>query len=111
MALVFLVMPPVGSLFLLASLTTLGPWLRDHAGLGLLIYFLVAAILLGLSLLPTYACSILAGWAFGFAVGAPIAVAAVTVGGVLAYWIGLAIARDRVVSVIRESPKWSAVHD
>ncbi len=111
MALVFLVMPPLGSLVLLGSLGALGPWLRDHGTLGWLIYTVVAVLLIGLSLLPTYACSILAGWAFGFAIGAPLAIAAVTLGGLLAYAIGIGIARDRVVGVINESPKWRAVHE
>jgi len=110
MAIIFTVLPPTGSIFLLASLTTLGPILRDYGTTGYAIYFLYAALLVGLSLLPTYACAILAGWAFGFATGTVLAVLAVCVGSLLAYWIGILIARHQVVNVINDFPKWRAIH-
>jgi uncharacterized membrane protein YdjX (TVP38/TMEM64 family) len=102
--------PPLGGFVLLAGLTRLGPWLRGHEGSGLLIYFLVAGLLLGISFVPTYSCAILAGWAFGFAAGWPLAMVTITVSSLLAYAIGRGIARDRVLEVIREKPQWSAVH-
>lgn len=102
--------PPLGSFILFALLTTLGPWLRGHAGLGLLIYFGFTSALVGVSFLPTYSAAILAGWAFGFGVGWPVAMAAITVASVIAYGIGRWIARDRVLAVIAEKPRWHAVH-
>lgn len=102
--------PPVGGLLLLTTLTTLGPWLRQHAALGLLIYFLGAALLVGFSFLPTFSCAILAGWAFGFTVGWSITMVTLTVGSLIAYAIGRWIARDRVLEVIAEKPGWNAVH-
>jgi uncharacterized membrane protein YdjX (TVP38/TMEM64 family) len=101
--------PPLGSFILFAVLTTLGPWLRSHADLGVLIYFVFTATLVGVSFLPTYSAAILAGWAFGFGVGLPVAMAAITVASVIAYAIGRWIARDRVLDVISEKPRWHAV--
>ncbi len=101
--------PPLGSFILFAVLTTLGPWLRGHADLGLLIYFVFVSVLVGVSFLPTYSAAILAGWAFGFGVGWPVAMAAITVASVIAYAIGRWIARDRVLAVIAEKPRWHAV--
>ncbi len=102
--------PPLGGLMLLATLTTFAPWLREHAALGLAIYFLLTVTLVGLSFLPTFACAIYAGWTFGFAVGSAVALAALTLASLVAYALGRWIARDRVLAVIDEKPRWSAVH-
>ena len=102
--------PPLGGFVLLAALTRLGPWLREHHGVGLLIYFLFTGALMGISFVPTYACAILAGWAFGFAVGWPLTVVTITTASLIAYAIGRWIARNRVLVVIREKPQWDAIH-
>lgn len=102
--------PPLGGFVLLATLTQLGPWLRAHGGQGMLIYFLFTGFLMGVSFVPTYSCAILAGWAFGFAVGWPLAMVTITVASLIAYAIGRGIARDRVLEVIAERPSWRALH-
>jgi uncharacterized membrane protein YdjX (TVP38/TMEM64 family) len=102
--------PPLGGFVLLATLTRLGPWLRAHGAQGVLIYFVITGALMGLSFVPTYSCAILAGWAFGFAVGWPVAMVTITVASIIAYAIGRWIARDRVLQVIQERPRWRAIH-
>ena len=102
--------PPLGGFLLLATLTTFAPWLREHAALGLVVYSLLTVLLVGFSFLPTFACAIFAGWAFGFAVGTTVAMFALTVASLVAYAIGRWIARDRVLEVVAEKPKWRAVH-
>lgn len=102
--------PPLGGFVLLAFLTALGPWLRAHGSSGMAIYFLVAGLLLGISFVPTYSCAILAGWAFGFSAGFPLAAVTITVSSLMAYAIGRWIARDRVLEVMRTKPKWDAIH-
>jgi uncharacterized membrane protein YdjX (TVP38/TMEM64 family) len=102
--------PPLGGFVLLATLTSFGPWLRVQEGLGLLTYFFVIGLLLGVSFVPTYSAAILAGWAFGFAVGWPLAMITITISSLLAYAIGRWIARDRVLEVIREKPQWNAIY-
>lgn len=102
--------PPLGGFLLLATLTSFGPWLRAQDGLGLLTYFVVIGLLLGVSFVPTYSAAILAGWAFGFGVGWPVAMATITVSSLLAYAIGRGIARDRVLEVIRDKPQWNAIY-
>ena len=77
--------PPLGGFVLLATLTKFGPWLRANEGLGLLTYFLVIGLLLGISFVPTYSAAILAGWAFGFSVGWLLAMVTITVSSLLAY--------------------------
>lgn len=39
--------PPLGALVLLSTLTSFGPWLRDHGAVGMLFFFLVIGLLLG----------------------------------------------------------------
>lgn len=102
--------PPLGGFVLLAALTSLGPWLREHGAMGMVIYFLFTGFLMGVSFVPTYSCAILAGWAFGFAIGWPLAMVTITAASVMAYAIGRGIARDRVVEVIRDKPQWATVH-
>jgi uncharacterized membrane protein YdjX (TVP38/TMEM64 family) len=102
--------PPLGGFVLLATLTRLGPWLRGHGTEGIVIYFLFTGALMGVSFVPTYSCAILAGWAFGFTVGWPLAMVTITVAAIIAYAIGRGIARDRVLQVIEERPRWRAIH-
>jgi len=102
--------PPLGGFVLLATLTRLGPWLRVHDSAGMLVYFLLCGFLIGVSFVPTYACAILAGWAFGFAVGWPLAMVTITVASLLAYVIGRWIARDRVHEVIQANARANAIY-
>lgn len=109
-ALVLSFCPPLGGFALLATLTSSGPWLRDLGFGGILIYFFGIGLLLGISLVPTYTSAILAGWAFGFAIGWPLALATLTVASVLARAVGGWVAQDRVMAIIREYPALAAVH-
>ncbi len=109
-ALVLSFWPPLGGFVLLASLTALGPWLRDHGPIGMATYVLVTGFLMGISFVPTYSCAILAGWAFGFFPGWPLAMLTITLASLIAYVIARWIAQDRVLAVIRERPKWAAIH-
>jgi len=102
--------PPLGGFVLLATLTRLGPWLRMHDSMGMMVYFLLCGSLIGISFVPTYACAILAGWAFGFAVGWPLAMVTITVASLLAYVIGRWIARDRVHEVIQANARANAIY-
>ena len=103
--------PPLGGFILLASLTWLGTWLRGQHDLGWLVYGVATAVLIGLSIVPTFSVGILAGWAFGFLAGWPLSIGAIVVGSLLAYALGRGIARERVLEVIQERPKWRAVHE
>lgn len=103
--------PPIGTAFLLWYMAPLGHWLRDHAAAGPPIYSLAFVVLGGLALMPTYAYSALGGWAFGFAVGFPAAMAGYVGGALVGYGIARALCGDRVVALLEEKPKWRAVYD
>lgn len=110
LAVIAATLPAIGGITLLFLLKDIGPWLKGHDTLGIVIYVVGFAVLSSLALLPTYAQSILGGWAFGMRLGLPAALAGFLGGALLGYLIGALTAGDRVVRLIREQPKWDAVH-
>jgi uncharacterized membrane protein YdjX (TVP38/TMEM64 family) len=104
------VLPPLGGFLLIATLTPFAPWLRENFAPGLVLYFLAATILVGLSFLPSFAAAMFAGWTFGFGLGFALSMAAFTAASLVAYALGRWIARDRVVALIAGNPAWQAVH-
>lgn len=102
-------LPPIGMLVLFANLNPLGEWLASHGNQGVALYIAGFMVFAGLALLPTYASAILGGWAFGFGIGFPAALAGFMGGAMIAYCIARLASGDRVVAVIDERPKWKAV--
>ena len=102
-------LPPLGSLVLLATMSQSGPWLQSQGLAGVAVFVAGFAVLGGLALLPTYAPSVLGGWAFGVATG----LVATLAGFVGAAAIGFAIARqlsgDRLLQVLDEYPRGRAL--
>lgn len=104
-------LPAVCGFVLLASTGVVGAWLRSHQDAGMAIYIAGFALLSGAAVLPTYAQSVVGGWAFGFVYGFPAAMAGMFLGASLGYGLGRAAAGDRAVRLIAEQPRWQAVHD
>jgi uncharacterized membrane protein YdjX (TVP38/TMEM64 family) len=109
LALVAATLPTVSAVFLLGALTVVAPVLRQ-APMAPLACVVAFTILGGLSLLPTYALSIVAGWSFGFAVGFPTSVAGILGSSLVAYAIAQRASGQRVLAMIDEKPNWRAVH-
>ena len=101
--------PPIGGFVLLGLVTRIAPLLRQSLGWGLTIYIGGFAASAALSLLPTYACSVLGGWTFGFAIGFPAAILAFMAATLIAWWVNSAVAGDRVIDILKEHPRWEAV--
>ncbi len=104
-------MPAISGLVLLGSLKWTGHWLQAHGDLGVVIYVTGFAVCAGLALLPTYAQSVMGGWAFGRLVGPTAAMTGAVIGASLAYLVARRASGDRVVGLIEEQPKWKAVCD
>jgi uncharacterized membrane protein YdjX (TVP38/TMEM64 family) len=102
-------LPPLGGFILIGSIGKVAPFLRAHPATGLVIYIAGFSLLAALALLPTYACSILGGWTFGFAVGFPASMTAFCGAALVAYLINSRAAGNRVLDIIHEHPKWEAV--
>lgn len=110
LAVVAATMPAIGGIVLLLTLEPVGQWLRGHQEWGILFYILGFALFAGLALLPTYSQAVLGGWAFGFVVGFPAAMAGFVGGGLLGYIVAQRMTGDRVLEIVRERPKWLAVY-
>lgn len=110
MAVVASTLPPLGGFVLVGTVTKVAPWLREHGALGPVLYAGAFVVLAGLAVIPTYATSVVGGWAFGFRVGFVAAMAGFVGAALLAYVVGRKGAGDRVIRMIEEKPKWRAVH-
>lgn len=122
---VFRRLGPAGPLALLAAsvpaitgfylvkkvLPLIAPWLRGHPIEGILIYVLGFTVVGGLAILPTWAHSVLGGWAFGFHRGYPAAVASIIGGSLVGYIVGRFASGRRVVELLEEHPRTRAVYD
>jgi uncharacterized membrane protein YdjX (TVP38/TMEM64 family) len=110
-ALAWGLLPLAGLAVLGWNLQRVTAFLTEDRPRGLAVFIAGFAVCAGLGLLPTWAQSLIGGWAFGFKAGGPAVLAAI----ILASWIGFEVARgasrDRVERVIEERPKWRAVRD
>ncbi len=111
MTLIAATLPPLGGFLLLGFAGTIAPWLRAQPVAGPLVYAALFALLAGFALLPTYAQSLLGGFAFGLAVGLPAALAGFLGGALIAYLVASRASGDRVTALINENPRWRAVYD
>jgi uncharacterized membrane protein YdjX (TVP38/TMEM64 family) len=103
-------LPPLGSLVLLGTMNQSAPWLQAQGLVGVVLFVAAFSVLGGLALLPTYAPSVLGGWAFGMVTG----LIATLAGFLGAAAIGFAIARHlsdgRLLQVLDEFPRGQALH-
>jgi hypothetical protein len=106
-----LVMPPLAGLALLWAMgaTNIGPWMKSHGAIAVVVYAIAFAVLAGLSLLPTYAQAALGGWAFGVAWGLPAALVGFVGGAMIGYGLARRLSGDRIEAMIDKKPKWKAV--
>jgi predicted DCC family thiol-disulfide oxidoreductase YuxK/uncharacterized membrane protein YdjX (TVP38/TMEM64 family) len=105
-----IVVPPISGLLLLGTLHRVGPWLREHQELGVLLYLAAFTVLGGLALLPTYAQSLLGGWAFGFGAGLAAVLSGFVGAALFNYALAGRLSGDRLEAMLAESPRWDAVY-
>lgn len=112
LAIVSASLPLTGAAILAGTLLWLAPWLHAHRTAGVIAAYAVCfAVTSGLAILPTQIQSGLGGWSFGFAYGAPAAVAGAWGGIVIGYLVARRASGDHVVVLIHEHPKWKAIYD
>lgn len=104
-------LPPLGGFLLLGFMGPIAEWLKSHQDVGPLLYVIGFMLLAGFALLPTYAQSILGGYAFGVAIGLPAALLGFGGAATIAYLIARRASGDRVVRLIEEHVKWRAVYE
>jgi uncharacterized membrane protein YdjX (TVP38/TMEM64 family) len=103
-------LPPIGALILLGTMNQSAPWLRSHGALGVVLFISAFSILGGLALLPTYAPSVLGGWAFGVGVGLLATLAGFLGAAALGFAISRHLSGERLLKVLDEYPRGRAVH-
>ena len=111
LAIVSLVLPPVGAALLIGYLATLGPWLQSHGPRGVALYVAGFAILGGFALLPTYAPAILGGWAFGDLVGLPAALAGFVCASAVNYAWAHRVSAGHGRHLLASKPRWLAIRN
>lgn len=109
LAILSLVLPPIGAALLLGSLSSIGPWLQGLGGRGIALYVVGSALLGGLALLPTYAPAILGGWAFGAGLGIPAALAGFVCASAINYAWAQRLSVTHAAALLAERPRWLAV--
>ena len=100
--------PAVGALVLAGTLEVWQPWLQAH---GALAFLVVAALLAGLSLIPTHAVALVAGFESGAAVGSSLALVAILVGAWLGFVVFRGLAGRRLIEAIATRPRARVVHE
>ena len=103
-------LPPIGALILLGTMNQSAPWLQSHGAAGVAIFITAFSILGGLALLPTYAPSVLGGWAFGVLVGLPATLAGFLGAAAMGFAISRHLSGERLLRVLDEYPRGRAVH-
>jgi uncharacterized membrane protein YdjX (TVP38/TMEM64 family) len=106
-----MVMPPVSGMVLLGTLHEVGPWLRTHGELGLVAYVVGFTVLGGLALLPTYAQSMLGGWAFGVPTGTVAALVGFVGAALVSYGLSRRVSGDRLARLLAQQTRWNAVYE
>lgn len=111
LAIVSLVLPPLGGFLILGFMDTIATWLTSHGVSGIILYAVTFALAAGLAFLPTYSQSILGGWAFGISTGFSAALGGFVGGAAIGYAIARPVASSRVNAIINEHPRWAIVRD
>ena len=111
LAIISLVLPPLGAALLIGYLSRIGPWLQGLGGRGVALYVAGFAVLGGFALLPTYAPAILGGWAFGDRVGIPAALAGFVLAAAINYAWARRLSVVHATKLLAERPRWLAVRD
>lgn len=111
LAIVSLVLPPIGAALLLGYLSRIGPWLQGLGLEGVAIYVVGFAVLGGFALLPTYAPALLGGWAFGDLIGIPAALTGFVTASAINYAWAHRWSVAHAAQVLAERPHWLAIRN
>lgn len=83
-------------------------WILEHGALGVAAYFMLFVSLLQL-MMPTTTLELLAGFMFGFRLGALVAVGAEVVGTAISFVLGRWCFRESIDKLLEGYPVWSVL--
>lgn len=104
-------MPALVSIAMFVYINPIANWLKAQGSAGVWVFAAAFMVCTGLGLLPTYAQSILAGYAFGLVPGSLAAVLGFAGGSALGYTVARLIGGDRAMASIDANPKARVVRD
>jgi uncharacterized membrane protein YdjX (TVP38/TMEM64 family) len=84
-------------------------WLHGQGTAGLVYFTVGLTALAALTLTPTYATAVIAGWTFGFRAGATAAMIGAVGGATFCYLGARWLVGTRVAETFREHPRWDVV--
>jgi uncharacterized membrane protein YdjX (TVP38/TMEM64 family) len=104
-------LPGIVGIMLLVQLQPVSESLRGRGPEGIALFTLLAALCSGVGLLPTFSQAILGGWVFGFAWGAPAALAGFAGGAIVGRAISLMVAGSAIAQMIDAKPRSRVIRD
>jgi uncharacterized membrane protein YdjX (TVP38/TMEM64 family) len=110
MAGVTVFLPMLGSAILLYSVYELGPWLKDHRELGVVIFVVAMWFLSGLALMATNVLGLVGGFAFDFPLGLLAQMLGIAGAATLMYLIARRYATADLLKSLDGKPRFQAVH-
>lgn len=101
--------PGLGALVLTATSYQWYPWASQN-DISPWMMIVIGVVLAGCSLLPTHACSLVAGLLFGPWVGALVALSSVAGASLLGYFLFGKCSGDKPLLLVKKDPKIAEVH-
>ncbi len=110
MALLVLALPIAGGVMVMWQQEAIHGGITGYGAAAPVLFILAAAVLGGLSLLPTHGLSFIGGLVFGFTPGVVVTMAGIICGAAMGFAIKRRLSQRRVMGLIGERPESAAVH-
>lgn len=111
LAVMLVALPFAGIAVLVAWQEPLTAWLAAEGGAGKLSFLGAAVLLTALSLVPTHAVSLLAGYVWGGVAGSALAIATVALAALLGHRLLAPLCGPRVLAVLAARPRAQRIRD
>ena len=105
-ALITLLLPIIGTAFLLIYLVELEAIFRGQEDYKVIIFLFATMLLVGTSVLPSYVAGIAGGWIFGFSMGLVTSLTGIVLAAVFGFWLSRFLVCERFVIQIGSFEKY-----
>lgn len=110
LAAAWIITPIVLGITLLTQVGAASDWLHAHPDIAVATCIAVLAFTTGFGLLPPYVQSIIAGWAFGAAMGTAAVLVGLLGGATIGFLVARALSGDALMRLIAANPRAKAIH-
>ncbi len=105
-----LFLPILGTTLLIAFLSPIGNWLREHWQSGIVVLAGGIVFFCGFSLLPTNVIGVVSGWAFGFPLGLLVLMFGIVGASYVSFLLCSRISGDRLIAKLDNRPRSKAIY-